>query len=100
MIEGILLFLVIGLFAAMVFVNVYFRIRVLKDYKVLVRTRIEFKARHVFSERKMREEIVPRYPEFENHLISFGKHLRYSINMATVLIVLITLFGAILMYYR
>lgn len=100
MLEGILLFLVIGFFAAMVFLNVYFRIRVLKDYRVLVRNRIEFKARHVFSEKKMREEIVPQYPEFEDHLISFGKHLRYSVNMATVLIFLITLFGGILMYFR
>ncbi len=100
MIEGILLFLVIGLFAAMVFLNVYFRVRVLKDYRILVRNRVDFKARHIFSEKKMREEIIPRYPAFEQNLMSFGRHLRYSINMATVLIFLITLFGAILMYFR
>jgi hypothetical protein len=98
--EGFLIFLVIGLFAAMLFVNVYFRIKVLKDYRVLVQNRIQFKARHVFNEKFMREEIISQHPEFEGHLLSFGKHLRYSISMATVLIALITIFGGILMYFR
>ena len=98
--EHILLFLVIGLFAAMVFLNVYFRLKVLKDYRELVKHRIEFKAVHVFNEQRMRDEIVAKHPKHEKHLISFGKHLRYAIQMATVLIVLITLFGAILMYFR
>ncbi|MEY3248693.1 MAG: hypothetical protein RL742_736, partial [Bacteroidota bacterium] len=31
---------------------------------------------------------------------AFVRHIRYSIRMATVLLFLITLFGAILMYYR
>jgi hypothetical protein len=33
-------------------------------------------------------------------IAAFVRHLQYSIRMATVLIALITLFGAILMYYR
>jgi len=31
---------------------------------------------------------------------TFTSHIRYSMRMATVLLALITLFGAILMYYR
>jgi hypothetical protein len=31
---------------------------------------------------------------------TFTSHIQYSMRMATVLIALITLFGAILMYYR
>lgn len=95
-----LIFLVIGLFVAMLFVNIYFRAKVLKSYKILVRNEVDFEARHIFNKKKMEEEVYPKYPEFKEEIASFAQHIQYSIRMATVLIALITLFGAILMYYR
>ncbi len=88
------------MFVAMLFVNVYFRVRVIKSYKKLVQNKVEFGAAHVFNRKKMEEEIYPRYPHMKDDIAVFVNHLRYSIRMATVLIALITLFGAILMYYR
>jgi hypothetical protein len=96
----ILIFLIIGLFAAMLFLNIYFRIKVLKAYKILVQNQIDFKAKHVFNSKKMKKEILPLYPQFENEILTFSSHIQYSIRMATVLMVLITLFGGVLMYYR
>lgn len=96
----LLISIVIGLFVAMLFVNVYFRVKVLKAYKVLVQNEVEFGARHLFNPKKMEEEVLPKYPNVQKEIISFARHIRYSIKMATVLIILITAFGAILMYYR
>ncbi|MFN7115979.1 MAG: hypothetical protein ACK4TA_04225 [Saprospiraceae bacterium] len=96
----LLVSIVIGLFIAMLFLNLYFRIRVLKVYKVLVQNRVEFGAAHFFNKQKMEEEIYAKYPAFRSEIDTFVRHMRYSIKMATVLIALITLFGAILMYYR
>lgn len=96
----LLLSIVIGLFVAMLFVNLYFRAKVLKVYGVLVRNKVEFGAAHIFSRQKLETEILPRYPQFRNEIESFVRHMRYSIQMASVLIVLITAFGAILMYFR
>lgn len=96
----ILIFLIIGLFAAMLFLNIYFRVKVLKAYKILVQNQINFKAKHVFNSKKMKKEILPLYPQFENEILTFSSHIQYSIRMATVLMVLITLFGGVLMYYR
>ena len=96
----LLVSIVIGLFIAMLFVNVYFRVRVLKTYKVLVQNEVEFGAPHIFDRKKMEQEIYPKYPKFKKEIEVFVNHMRYSIKMASVLIVLITLFGAILMYYR
>lgn len=95
-----LISLVIGVFVAMVFLNVYFRVKVMRAYGVLVRNRVDFKAEHIFNRQKMEAEIYPKYPEQREAIETFTNHLRYSIRMASVLIVLITLFGAILMYYR
>lgn len=96
----LLISLIIGLFVAMLFLNVYFRIKVLKSYKILVQNQVEFNASHLFNKKKMEEEIYPKYPNMKKEIMTFVSHLRYSIRMATVLITLITLFGAVLMYYR
>lgn len=97
---ALLISIVIGLFAAMLFVNVYFRVKVLKAYRKLVENRVEFGAAHLFNRQKMEEDIYPRYPHMKADIDLFTRHMRYSIKMATVLAALITLFGAILMYYR
>ncbi len=96
----LLISIVIGLFVAMLFLNLYFRIRVLKSYRLLVQNRVDFQPGHVFNQEKREKEIHPRYPEMVKEVETFCNHLRFSIRMATVLIALITLFGAILMYYR
>ncbi|NNE28424.1 MAG: hypothetical protein HKN16_02230 [Saprospiraceae bacterium] len=96
----LLVTLVLGLFAAMLFLNLYFRIKVLKVYKKLVQARVEFSAKHIMNPGVMEQEIIPKYPAQAADIRLFTSHIRYSIKMATVLIALITLFGAILMYYR
>ncbi len=96
----LLITIVIGLFVAMLFVNLYFRAKVLKVYGVLVRNHVEFGAAHIFNRKKLEEEILPRYPQFRNEIETFVRHMRYSIRMASVLLLLITAFGAVLMWFR
>lgn len=96
----LLIAIIIGLFVAMLFVNIYFRAKVLKVYGVLVRNRVQFGAVHIFSRQKLEEEVLPKYPQFKSEIETFIRHMRYSIQMATVLIFLITAFGAVLMYFR
>jgi hypothetical protein len=96
----ILVSLVIALFVAMLVVNVYFRVKVLKYYKILVKNRVEFKTKDIFSKEVRENEIYPKYPKFKGEIDAFARHIRYSVNMAIVLIFLITLFGAVLMYFR
>lgn len=96
----LLLSIVIGLFIGMLFLNLYFRAKVFKVYGVLVRNKVEFGAAHIFNRKKLEEEILPRYPQFKNEIETFIRHMRYSIQMASVLLFLITAFGAILMYFR
>lgn len=92
--------IIIGLFVAMLFVNIYFRAKVLKTYGILVRNRVQFGAAHIFNRQKLEAEILPRYPQFRQEIETFIHHIRYSIRMATVLIALITAFGAVLMYFK
>ena len=96
----LLISIIIGLFIAMLFVNLYFRAKVLKVYGVLVRNRVQFGAAHIFNRQKLEAEVLTKYPQFKNEIETFIRHMRYSIQMASVLIGLITAFGAVLMYFR
>jgi hypothetical protein len=96
----LLVSIIIGLFVAMLFVNLYFRAKVLKTYGVLVRNKVQFTAAHIFSRQRMEEEIMPKYPQFRKELEEFSGNMRKTIRMASLLILLITAFGAVLMWFR
>ena len=63
---------IIGLFVAMLFVNVYFRAKVLKSYKILVQNRVEFDTKHILNPQKMKDEVLPKYPKFRTEIETFG----------------------------
>ena len=100
MLYPVLISLIWGLFAAMLFLNLYIRVKAFKYYRLLVKARVEFGASHIFNRKKLEQEILPRYPAQRENILAFVNHIHRSLNMATVLMVLITLFGAVLMYYR
>lgn len=91
--------LIIAAFIALLFINVYFRVKVIKVYRNLVKNKVEFGAKHVFNEKKLREEVIPMYPEHKDDILTFSKHLKFSTRMASVLFLLICLFGLVLMRY-
>jgi len=92
----VLINLVIGLFLAMLFLNIYFRVKVFKVYKRLVQNRIEFDGTHIMNPRKMEAEVLPKYPDHTDDILTFVHHIKYSLRIASILIVLITLAGLLL----
>ncbi|MEM8583155.1 MAG: hypothetical protein AAGF87_02740 [Bacteroidota bacterium] len=88
------------LFASMLGLNIYFRVKVLKAYKALVQNRVDFSPRQIMSKRRVEEEIIPDYPNHADLIRQFSDNLHKSIRMGTVLLLLITLFGGVLMWYR
>lgn len=87
-------------FVALFAVVVYFRIRVLKAYSILVKNRIQFDAAHIFNKTRMNFEIITKYPEHEDTILDFARGIRLSISMVTVFMVLITVFAGLLMYLK
>ncbi|MDF1695827.1 MAG: hypothetical protein P1U56_08355 [Saprospiraceae bacterium] len=91
-----LVYLIIGLFVALLFIQLYFRIRVLKVYRRLVKNEVQFDTSHIMSKKKMEEEVLPRYPKHKDDIIKFVKEMRFSLQIASLLIVLIMVAGLIL----
>lgn len=96
----LLISIVVGLFVFLLFLNVYFRIKVMRAYKELVQARVDFTAKQIFSSKLIESELVPRYPAQADQIRTFSRYLIGSIRMGTALLALITIFGGILMWYR
>ena len=91
-----LVYFIIGIFIALLFLNIYFRVKVFKYYKVLMQNRIEFGAPHILNKERLETEILTQYPSFRNEIIGFTDHIRKSIIIAACLVILITIMGLIL----
>jgi hypothetical protein len=92
----ILIYFIIGIFLALLFLNIYFRVKVFKYYKVLIQNRIEFGASHILNKKRLEDEILVKYPTFKNEIVGFTGHIRKSIIIAMILVALITAMGIIL----
>ena len=94
--EALTISIIIASFLGLLVLNIYFRVKVFKYYKVLVKNRVEFNAKHVFNKQKMEEEIIPLYPKHGNDIRAFSANIRFSVKLAILLIGLITLMAMIL----
>jgi hypothetical protein len=96
----LLILIIGGLFLVLLFLNLYFRVKVLKSYKILVQNKVDFESSHFFNDQKMKQEVLSKYPNLEKEILTFVHHIRYSIKMASIFLLLITIFGGILMYFK
>ena len=92
----LLTFLAIGFFAALFFLNFYFRVKILKIYKILVANRIEFGVQHIFNNQNMESEVLKRYPAYKADILNFSNHIKRSLMYALILVVGITIIGFII----
>lgn len=92
----VIVYLIIGIFLALLFLNIYFRVKVFKVYKKLVQNKIEFDSSHIFNTLKMEKEVLSKYPTFRNDILSFSGHIKKSLSIAVILVLLITIMGFIL----
>lgn len=84
---------VVALFVALLFFNLYFRIKLLKGFKYLIRNKVQFGIKHILIREKLEEEVLNRYPTQRNEIIQFVHLLKRAILIATILLVLIAVAG-------
>jgi hypothetical protein len=95
-----LFILIIAAFIAMLFVNIFFRVKIFKVYKYLVQNRVQFDSSHFFNRKKLQEEIISKFPQHQKEIESFIGLIHQSVQLASVLIIIIIAFGFLLMRYR
>ena len=73
--------------------NVTLRVYVLKLYRRLVRDEVDFDPVHFFNEKRLAEEILPKYPEHEDEIRRFVRLVKLSMTMASIILVIILYLG-------
>ena len=96
----ILFLLIVAAFGAMLFVNIFFRVKILRSYRYLVKNRIEFNSSHFFNRNKLENEVLSKYPDHRDAIEDFIRLVKKSVSLASGLIVIILLFGYLLMKFR
>jgi hypothetical protein len=92
--------LAITAFCVLLFLNLYFRVKVLKHYKVLIANKVQFNVKDILDLNKIKTVVIPRYPHCQEAILGFVTHIRKSIILAGALLIIITLCWSILNYYR
>ena len=98
--ENTLIAITIVTFAALLFFNIYFRIRSFRTFKKLADKNIYFTRQHVFDSQRLEQDILRKHPENRDLILSHVKSMKTSMLISTMCVVVLTLCGAILMYYR
>ena len=86
----LLVSIVVTLFVAMLFLNVYFRVKVFKSYKVLVQNDIKFNSAHFFNKEKMEKEVIAQHPEHRESIELFPPafhEMKYSPSIELIIVV-------------
>jgi len=87
------------MFACFFALNIYFRVKVFKHYRVLMRNRVEFAAADIFSDARV-ESIVLRHPDLREHIVGYCRNMRFTMRMATVFVILVIILGFVLLRSR
>ncbi len=82
---------------ALVVLNVVFRYRVLRAYRKLMDEHVTFEGRLLLNQRRLEEEVVPRYPHLRREIMDFHRNLRTSVLLGSALVLLILIFGYVLL---
>ncbi len=94
-----LTYLIIFTFIAILGFAVYFRIRVLYYYRRLRESPVSFEPKHIVDKEYLEKNILPKYPEYAEDIMGFSNHLRFSMMCASAMIIVITIFAAMKMFF-
>lgn len=78
-------FIFLGLAGAMVFVNIYFRLKVLRLYKQLLKHGIGIKPGQLIYKKRMEHELLAVYPAQETVILELRKQIIRSLSLALLL---------------
>jgi hypothetical protein len=87
------------MFAGFFLLNVYFRVKVFRHYRVLMNNKIEFNAGDIFSDERM-QAVIARHPQMRESITMFCRNMRRTMWMATVFVILVIILGFVLLKFR
>jgi hypothetical protein len=95
-----LITITIVVFALLLLINVFFRIKTFRTFKKLADLGISFGKAHLFDKDKLNQEIISKYPNHRKLILSHVNSMKLSLRLSTLCMAVLTICGGVLMYYR
>jgi len=86
-------FILAILFTLVLILNLFLRLKVLKDYKTLTRDRVDFSMKQMLNEKLLKEEVLPKYPQHKDTILSFSRNVKRSMLIASIILIFIIFFA-------
>lgn len=93
-------FIFAGLVGAMIFVNIYFRLKVIRIYKALIQSGISVSPGQLLSRTKMENELISKYPRHRELLLDLRKQIIRSLALAATLWLVVLAIGLLVYLTR
>ncbi len=88
------------MFVGLFVINIYFRAKVMKAYKYLIQNDIKFSAMDVLSKSKLKNKVLPSYPQHTAQINNFVSLMRRSLTLSLGVIVLIIVIGLVVQFFQ
>jgi len=88
--------IIIALVCSLVFLNIYFRKKLLQSFRYLSKNKVEFNIGQLFNDERLKKEVLPKYPRHKEEIELFAHHIKSSLKIAIGIILGIILAGVIL----
>jgi len=97
--DDILIVICMVCFAGILLTSLFFRVRVLNAYHVLVANRVQFDSSHLFNSEKLEKEVIAKYPAQKDAILKFVGGIRFSISCVFWLVLCASACCAVLMFW-
>lgn len=94
----LLYYIIICLFLGLLFFNFYFRLKILKHFKILRTNKVQFEWKHIKSKSLLEKEVIPKYPKFKDDIRQFVHQIHFSLKIVLIIISTLILIGLTLVY--
>ncbi|CAA6824776.1 MAG: Unknown protein [uncultured Aureispira sp.] len=98
--QDTLITITITTFGFLLVANVFFRIKTFKSFKKLAEQGVMFGKQHVLNKALMEREVIAKHPDKEKLILSHVNSMKLSMRISTLCMIVLTLCGGVLMYYR
>lgn len=98
--QNTLITILIAAFGLLLLANVFFRIKTFRTFKRLVEANVAIGRQHVFNNALLEKEILAHHPQHGDLIRAHVNSLKLSLRISSLCMVVITLCGGVLMYYR
>lgn len=98
--QNTLVTILIAAFGILLLANVFFRVKTFRTFRRLAEAGVAIGRQHLFDAALLEKEVLARYPKHRDLIRAHVNSLKLSLRISSLCMVVITLCGGVLMYYR